>query len=117
MSIGFATSAGIRTGHGASIADFKKQTKPEYLMSTRGLSGGGTITGAITFAKMGVKWKPLNHNGQSEAVLVVLRGDADILWITYESAQQYLDSGDLRAVLYYDAKRYPPCRTPRSPRN
>jgi len=51
-------------------------------MSTRGLSGGGTITSAITFAKMGVKWKPLNHNGQSEAVLAVLRGDADILWIT-----------------------------------
>lgn len=88
-----------------SIADFKKQTKPAYLMATRGLSGGGTITGAITFAKMGVTWKPLNHDGQSEAVLAVLRGDADILWITYESAQQYLNSGDLRAVLYYDVRR------------
>jgi tripartite-type tricarboxylate transporter receptor subunit TctC len=90
-----------------NIADFKQQTKPEYLMSTRGLSGGGTITGAITFANMGVKWKPLNHDGQSEAVLAVLRGDADILWITYESGQQYLDNGDLRALLYYDAKRHP----------
>ncbi len=90
-----------------SMADFRKRTKPEYLMATRGLSGGGTISGAITFAKMGVKWKPLNHDGQSEAVLAVLRGDADILWITYESAQQYLNNGDLRALLYYDAKRHP----------
>jgi len=90
-----------------SIEDFKKRTKPEYIVSTRGLAATNTITGAVTFAKMGVKWKPLNHAGTGESVLAVLRGDADITWGSYESVQQYVESGDLKLVLYYDSKRDP----------
>jgi len=90
-----------------SIEDFKKQAKPEYVISTKGLAATNTITGAVTFAKMGVKWKPLNHAGTGESVLAVIRGDADITWGSYESVQQYIDSGDLRVVLYYDSKRHP----------
>ena len=41
-----------------SMLDFKKQEKPEYIMSTRGLAATSTLTGAVTFAKLGVKWKP-----------------------------------------------------------
>lgn len=89
------------------IEDFKKQTKPEYVISTKGLAATNTITGAVTFAKMGVKWKPLNHAGTGESVLAVIRGDADITWGSYESVQQYIGSGDLKVILYYDSKRDP----------
>jgi len=89
------------------IPDFKKQEKPEYLMATRGLSEINAILGAVTFAKLGVKWKPLNHDGASQALLSVIRGDADVNWSAYESVQQYIDNGDLRVVLYYDHKRHP----------
>lgn len=89
------------------IDDFKKQTKPEYIVSTKGLAATNTITGAVTFAKMGVKWKPLNHAGTGESVLAVLRGDADVTWGSFESLQQYIDSGDLKVIVYYDSKRHP----------
>lgn len=90
-----------------SIADFKKQEKPEYLMATAGLAATATITGAVVLAKMGVKWKPLNHGGTAEAALAVIRGDADIVWGPYESMQQHIDSGDLRIALYHGAQRHP----------
>jgi len=90
-----------------SIAEFKKQQKPEYLMATAGLAATATITGAVTLAKMGVKWKPLNHGGTAEAALAVIRGDADLVWGPYESMQQHIDSGDLRIVLYHGAQRHP----------
>ena len=90
-----------------SIDDFKKQTKPEYVVSTKGLAATNTITGAVTFAKMGVKWKPLNHAGTGESVLAILRGDADVTWGSFESLQQYVDSGDLKVIVYYDSKRHP----------
>jgi len=90
-----------------SILDLKKQDKPEYLMATRGLSEINAILGAVTFAKLGVKWKPLNHDGASKAILSVIRGDADINLSAYESVQQYISNGDLRVVLYYDTKRHP----------
>ena len=90
-----------------SMEDFKKQTKPEYILSTKGLTGTETINGAVTFAKMGVKWKPLNHDGTSESVLALLRGDADVTWASYESVQQYIDNGDLRPILIYGDERHP----------
>lgn len=90
-----------------SILDFKKQEKSEFLMSTRGLSEANAILGAVTLARLGVKWKPLNHEGASQALLAVVRGDGDINWSAYESVQQYIDNGDLRAVLYYDYNRHP----------
>lgn len=89
-----------------SILDFKKQTKPQYIVAIRGITDNNTVAAALTFNKMGVKWKPLNHEGASNAVLSVMRGDADIIMASYESFQQYLDSGDLKAVLYYDDARF-----------
>lgn len=92
------------------IEDFKKQAKPEFIVATVGLASAASISGAVTFAKLGVKWKPLNHGGSGEAVLAVIRGDADIVWGSLESAQQYIDSGDLRPVVYYSARRHPAFR-------
>lgn len=90
-----------------TIADFKKQEKPQYIMATAGLSATATVTGAVTLAKLGVKWKPLNHGGTAEAALATIRGDADLVYGPYESMQQHIDSGDLRIVLYHGAKRHP----------
>ncbi len=90
-----------------SIEDFKNQNKPEYLMATRGLSEVNAHLGAMTLTRLGVKWKPLNHEGASAAILSVIRGDADINLSAYESVQQYIDGGDLRVVLYYDTQRHP----------
>jgi len=90
-----------------TMTDFKKQEKPEYIFATAGLAATATVTGAVTLAKMGVKWKPLNHGGTAEAALATIRGDADVVWAPYESMQQYIDSGDLKMVLYHGAQRHP----------
>jgi tripartite-type tricarboxylate transporter receptor subunit TctC len=90
-----------------SILDFKKQSKPHYIVSIRGITDNNTIAAALTFHKLGVKWKPLNHEGASSAIMSVIRSDADIILASVESFQQYIDSGDLKAVLYYDGARAP----------
>ena len=95
-----------------SILDFKKQTKPEYIVAIRGITDNNTVAAALTFDKMGVKWKPLNHEGASGAILSVIRGDADIIMASYESFQQYLESGDLKPLLYYDTAR--PAKLPKT---
>jgi tripartite-type tricarboxylate transporter receptor subunit TctC len=97
----------------SSINDFKKQAKPEYIVSIRGITDNNTLAAAVTFDKMKVKWKPLNHEGASNAILSVIRGDADIILASYESFQQYVDSGDVKPLLYYDSKRFP--RMPDTP--
>lgn len=89
------------------ILDFKKQEKPEYIVSIRGFSDIYTLSAAVAFEKLGVKWKPLNHEGASSAILAVIRGDADIFWASYESMQQYINSGDVRAILFYGNARSP----------
>jgi tripartite-type tricarboxylate transporter receptor subunit TctC len=88
-----------------TIQDFKKQSKPQHIVSIRGFSDNNTLAAAVTFDKLGVKWKPLNHEGASNAILAVIRGDADIMWASYESFQQYFDNGEVKALLYYDKAR------------
>jgi tripartite-type tricarboxylate transporter receptor subunit TctC len=90
-----------------SILDFKKQTKPQYIVSIRGITDNNTVAAALTFHKLGVKWKPLNHEGASSAIMAVIRNDADIILASFESFQQYLDSGDLKGLLFYDDARSP----------
>lgn len=90
-----------------SLDQFRKQDKSEYVVSIRGLSDVYTLSAAVTFKKLDAKWKPLNHEGAGNAVLSVVRGDADVFFASYESMRQYIDSGDLRPLLYYDTKRSP----------
>lgn len=91
----------------SGIQDFKKQDKPQYITSIRGYSDIYTLAAGVTFEKLGVKWKPLNHEGAASAILAVIRGDADVMFASYESMQQYVNNGDVRAILYYGNTRSP----------
>lgn len=88
-----------------SIEDFKKGEK--YVVATKGLQSQDTISGAITLSELGLDWEPLNHKGTGEAALSVIRGDADIMWGSYESVQQYIDSGDLKPIIFYNTEPSP----------
>ena len=94
-------------------ADFRGRDKT--VVSTKGLTANATITGAVTFDRMDVGWKALNHSGTSEAILSIIRGDSDVSWGSYDSLKQYIENGDLRMLMYYDASRnpeYPDVPTP-----
>lgn len=82
--------------------------KQDLIVSTKGLAANATLTGAATLAALqNTTWEPLNHDGTSESILAVIRGDADATWGSIDSQKQYIDSGDLRMLLYYDSARHP----------
>lgn len=83
------------------------QGRDKTVVSTKGLTANATITGAVTFDRMNVDWQALNHGGTSEAILSIIRGDSDVSWGSYDSLKQYLENGDLKMLLYYDAQRNP----------
>lgn len=85
------------------------------VVSTKGLAANATIAGAVTLDLLGVDWRALNHKGTSEMILSIIRGDSDIGWGSIDSLKQYLENGDLKMILYYDAERnadYPNVPTP-----
>ena len=88
-----------------SMKDFTPDKK--YIVSTKGLQSQDTLAGVITLSELGLDWEPLNHEGTGEAALSVIRGDADIIWSSYESVKQYIDSGDLVPILYYSNEPHP----------
>lgn len=89
-----------------TIADLKKGGEI-YILSTQGLAATGTIAAALLFERMGVKWKPLNHDKLGPAALAVMRGDAAMYFGTYESTLSYIDAKELRPIVYYDTVRHP----------
>ena len=88
-----------------SIEDLDENKK--YVVSTKGLQSQDTIAGAVTLSELGIDWEPLNHQGTGEAALSVIRGDADIIWSSYESVYQYVDSGDLKPLIFYGDEHHP----------
>lgn len=88
-----------------TIKDLNKDKT--YILSTQGLAATGTIAAAVLFERMGIKWKPLNHDKLGPAALAVMRGDADMYFGTYESTQSYVDGKELRPIIYYDDNRHP----------
>ncbi|WP_017728400.1 Bug family tripartite tricarboxylate transporter substrate binding protein [Halalkalibacterium ligniniphilum] len=88
-----------------SIEDL--DTNKKYVVSTKGLQSQDTIAGAVTLSELGIDWEPLNHQGTGEAALSVIRGDADIIWSSYESVYQYVASGDLKPLIFYGDEHHP----------
>lgn len=89
-----------------TIKDLKKGGET-YILSTQGLAATGTIAAAIMFERMGVKWKPLNHDKLGPAALAVMRGDAAMYFGTYESTLSYIDAKELRPIVYFDTVPHP----------
>lgn len=86
-------------------SDFKARDRT--VVSTKGLTANATITGAVTFDLLDVDWQPLNHSGTSEAILSIIRGDSHVSWGSFDSLKQYIENGDLKMLMYYDAERNP----------
>lgn len=89
-----------------SLQELVNATEP-VIFSTRGLTTSDSITGAVLFSELGIEWKPLNHDSAGEAVLSVVRGDADVMIRTFNSGRDVLESGDLKAIGYFDEQPHP----------
>lgn len=90
--------SGIRT-----VEDF--MALENIKVSTQGMTANSTITAAVTLNQMGKEWTPINHDGTSEAVLAVVRGDADVIWGSMDSQISFVRNGDTRVLMYYDGER------------
>lgn len=89
-----------------SLDDMKNAKEP-VLFSARGLTGSSTIAAAVLFNELGIEWEPLNHDSAGEAVLAVVRGDADVIIRTFNSGRDAMASGDLLPIGYFDSKPHP----------
>lgn len=88
-----------------TVEDFMERDRVR--VSTQGMTASSTITAAVTLDQMGMDWTPINHDGTSEAVLSVVRGDADVIWGSMDSQITYVRNGDTRILMYYDGERHP----------
>ena len=62
----------------------------------------------ITYATYGVEAQYVLHEGTSEAVLAVRRGDTDATVISLSSILEFLKSGDLKPILYLGTEEISP---------
>jgi putative tricarboxylic transport membrane protein len=65
-----------------------------------GLSGGGGVTTIAFFDELDTPWQPVTHDGSSEAVLSVVRGDTEGLFVSADSVVGYVETGDLVPIFY-----------------
>jgi tripartite-type tricarboxylate transporter receptor subunit TctC len=62
----------------------------------------------ITYGAYGVKAKYILHEGTSEVVLSVRRGDSDVTVVSLSSILDFLESGDLEPILYIGTEEITP---------
>jgi len=82
------------------------QQAPEVTSGVVGLSSTAGLGTIIAAQGMGVKMKPIPHDGSTEAILSAMRGDVD--WVQYPLAtlkKTIVDSKDLTPLWIYSKKR------------
>jgi tripartite-type tricarboxylate transporter receptor subunit TctC len=87
-----------------SIEDLKKA--PEVTSGVVGLASTAGLGTIIAAERMGVKMKPIPHDGSTEAILSAIRGDVD--WVQYPFStlkKSIIDSHDLVPVWIYAKER------------
>ena len=84
------------------------QKAPEVTSGVVGLSSTAGLGTIIAAQRMGVKMKPIPHDGSTEAILSAMRGDVD--WVQYPIStlkKTIVDSKDLIPLWIYSKKRSP----------
>lgn len=88
-----------------TLEDLKKA--PEVTSGVVGLASTAGLGTIIAAERMGVKMKPIPHDGSTEAILAAMRGDVD--WVQYPFStlkKSIIDSHDLIPVWVYTKKRH-----------
>lgn len=84
------------------------QKAPEVTSGVVGLASTAGLGTIIAAQRMGIKMKPIPHDGSTEAILSAMRGDVD--WVQYPLAtlkKTIVDSKDLIPLWIYSKKRSP----------
>jgi len=84
------------------------QKAPEVTSGVVGLASTAALGTIIAAQAMGIKMKPIPHDGSTEAILSAMRGDVD--WVQYPLAtlkKTIVDSKDLIPLWIYSKKRSP----------
>jgi len=88
-----------------TLEDLKKS--PEVTCGVVGLASTAGLGTIIAAERMGIKIKPIPHDGSTEAILSAIRGDLD--WVQYPFStlkKSIIDSHDLIPVWVYAKKRH-----------
>jgi tripartite-type tricarboxylate transporter receptor subunit TctC len=84
------------------------QKAPEVTSGVVGLASTAGLGTIIAAQRMGIKMKPIPHDGSTEAILAAIRGDVDWVQFPISTLKKYIvDSKDLIPVWVYSKKRIP----------
>lgn len=82
------------------------QKAPEVTAGVVGLSSTAGLGTIIAAQRMGIKMKPIPHDGSTEAILAAIRGDVDWAQYPYSTLKKSIvDSHDLNPVWVYARER------------
>lgn len=92
----------------SGIKDLKGLQKLETVKAAvTGLSSSQTVGQLISAKEMGFKVRPIGHKGASEAILSVIRGDADWTTAPEITMMPYVKNGDVIPLWVASDKRLP----------
>ena len=88
-----------------SLEDLKNAKTSRFAMSA--MTGGGGLGIGIASKEIGFEINPIPHEGSNDAVMTVLRGDAEAVQYPYSTVAKFVESKELRPIVVYSPKRLP----------
>jgi tripartite-type tricarboxylate transporter receptor subunit TctC len=76
----------------------------ELSFATAGLTSPNFVNGAIAAEAAGINFVPVPHEGSSEAITSIVRGDTDFTVFSGDSIAESVESGDLRALVQFGSE-------------
>ncbi len=77
------------------------------VVGAAGLTAVAGVANIVAADVFGFEQDIINHEGSTEAILAGIRGDADIVYQSYESLRQHFESGDLIPIFVGSRERMP----------
>ncbi len=79
--------------------------KPTF--ASAGFSGAGGTSFLVFANTVGLDFSHIYHNGTSETMLSLVRGDTDVGIGSVESTLEYIKRGDVVPIVYFNKERHP----------
>ncbi|WP_134704182.1 tripartite tricarboxylate transporter substrate binding protein [Ammoniphilus sp. YIM 78166] len=79
----------------------------KFIYSSSGFSGTSGTSFLIFSDTLGLGFDHIYHDGTSEVILSLVRGDSDITFGSLESVIDYIERGDVVPIVYFGETRHP----------
>ena len=100
----------------AELLDDAKKRPGKITYGHHGRGMNVQLSASLIFKQAGVEVSEIPHKGSAESMTALLGGHIDVLTTSYATVSQHIKSGNLRALVVYNDRRYEdrpdvPCST------